>query len=191
MNFSKIKLRISYTLALIMLIKAATAQTEKGTDKLPMNPETKLVTYTNVVTATGLGKGELYDKAFAWLSGFYKNPADVLREKDRDAGTMLIKARFKIFSPLDKKSGIVAPAGDVQYSLILDFKEGKFRYTLTEINWKQASYYPIERWMDKTSASNNANADYFLQQTDENCKKIIADLVKTMTTTAAAKKDDW
>lgn len=191
MIFTKLQLRISYTLALILLIKIATAQTEKGTDKLPINSETKLVTYTNVVTATGFGKGELYDKAFAWLSGYYKNPADVLREKDRDAGTMLIKARFKIFSPLDKKSGVAAPAGDVQYSLILDFKEGKFRYTLTEINWKQASYYPIERWMDKTSSSNNVNADYYLQQTDENCKKVIADLVKTMTTAAAVKKDDW
>jgi hypothetical protein len=178
-------------LAIFMLTKFATAQTDKATDKLPVNTETKLVTYTNVVTTTGLGKGELYDKAFVWLSGFYKNPADVLREKDRDAGTMLIKARFKIFSPLDKKSGVAAPAGDVQYSLILDFKEGKFRYTLTEINWKQASYYPIERWMDKTSSSNNVNADYYLQQTDENCKKVIADLVKTMTTVAAVKKDDW
>ena len=191
MNFSKLKLRIRYTLLVLLLVKLTTAQNEKSAVKMPVNEETKLVSYSNVITISGLGKGELYDKAFAWLSGFYKNPADVLREKDRDAGTMLIKARFKIFSPLDKKSGVTAPAGDVQYSFMLDFKEGKFRYTLTEINWKQASYYPIERWMDKTSQTLNTNSDYFLQQTDENCKKVIADLVKTMTSTAAVKKDDW
>ncbi len=191
MNMSKTKLSIGCMLALLLLIKTAIAQNDKAAVKMPINEETKLVTYSEVVTTTGFGKAELYDKAFAWLSEYYKNPSDVLREKDREAGTMQLKARFKIFNPIVKKNDVATPAGDVQYSLNLDFKEGKFRYTLTAINWKQASYYPIERWMDKSSSSNNANADYFLQQTDENCKKIITDLVKTMTTTTAVKKDEW
>lgn len=191
MNLLKIKLRIGTMLVLVMLIKIAGAQNDKATIKMPMSEETKLVTYSEVVITNGYGKAELYDKAFAWLSAFYKNPADVLREKDRDAGTMELKARFKIFNPIVKKNDVATPAGDVQYSLNLDFKEGKFRYTLTAINWKQASYYPIERWMDKSSQSYIPAWDYYLQQTDENCKKIIADLVKTMTTTAPVKKDEW
>lgn len=164
---------------------------EIKTPKMPVNDETKLISYTKVVETTGVNKGDLYDRAFAWLSVYYKNPTDVLREKDRDAGTMLIKARFKISNPFDKKNQVASPAGDVQYSLKLEFKEGKFRYTLTEINWKQQSYFAAEKWLDKSSQYYSPNWDYYLQQTDENCKKIVADLEKAITTAKVAKKDEW
>lgn len=166
------------------------AQNEKP-PRMPIDDETKLITYSKVVETPDVNRGDLYDRAFAWLSVYYKNPADVLREKDRDAGTMLIKARFKISNPYDKKNEVATAAGDVQYSLKLEFKEGKFRYTLTEINWKQQSYFAIEKWMDKTNQYYSPNWDYYLKQTDNNCKKIVADLEKAITTTKTVKKDEW
>ncbi|HQV00422.1 MAG TPA: DUF4468 domain-containing protein, partial [Bacteroidia bacterium] len=142
-------------------------------------------------TTEGLTKEQLYDKAFTWLMGYYKNPSDVLREKDRETGTMLLKARFKIFNPTDKKNDVITPAGDVQYSLKLEFRNGRCRYKLTEINWKQPSYYAIERWQDKTQQSYQPNYDYYLKQTDENCKKIAADFTKAITAVKEVKKDEW
>jgi quinol monooxygenase YgiN len=158
---------------------------------LPIDTESKLITYTEVVNTPGLTKEQLYDKAFAWLMSYYKNPSDVLREKDRDNGSMLIKARFKIFNQPDKKNDVATPAGDVQYSLKLEFKEGRCRYKLSEINWKQPSYYAIERWQDKNQQSYHAAYDYYLKQTDAQCKKIVTDFAKAITEVKEIKKDDW
>ena len=185
------KLCFKITLSLLILTNFVFAQKAVKAPKIPVSEETKLFTYTKVVETPGAGKAELYDRTFAWLSAFYKNPSDVLREKDRDAGTMLLKARFKISNMADKKSGVATAAGDVQYTLKFDFKDGKFRYTLTDINWKQLSYFAAEKWLDKTNQYYSPNWDYYLQQTDDNCKKIVADLEKAITTAKVEKKDDW
>ena len=60
------------------------------------------------------------------------------------------KPRFKIYNAPDK-TGLKTDAGLVQYTITLAVKEGRFRYELTEFNWKQLSYYPCERWMDTKS----------------------------------------
>ncbi len=158
---------------------------------MPVNEETKLFSYSKVVEVQGMDKGSLYDKAFAWLSAYYKNPADVLREKDRDAGNMIIKARFKISNPVDKKSGVAKDAGDVQYTLKLEFKDGRFRYNLTEINWKQLSYFPAEKWLDTKNQYYSPNWNYYLKQTDDSCNKIVANLEQAMTAVIKEKKDEW
>ncbi|MEO8149922.1 MAG: DUF4468 domain-containing protein [Bacteroidia bacterium] len=185
------KLHLRTTLLFTVLINFVFAQKDIKAPKIPVSEETKLFTYTKTVETPGVVKAELYDRAFAWLSAYYKNPADVLREKDREAGMMLLKARFKILNMVDKKSGVATAAGDVQYTLKLDFKDDKFRYTLTDINWKQLSYFPSEKWMDKTNQYYSPNWDYYLMQTDDNCKKIVADLEKAISTAKVEKTDKW
>ena len=86
---------INLSFLILMLYCRSYAQEVKA-PKMPVNEETKIFSYSKVVEVQGMDKGSLYDRAFAWLSAYYKNPADVLREKDRDAGSMIIKARFKI-----------------------------------------------------------------------------------------------
>lgn len=185
------KRHLKITLLFAILVNCVFAQKDFKASKIPLSEETKLFTYNKVVEVPTTSKVDLYDRAFAWLSVYYKNPADVLKEKDRDAGMMLLKARFKISNMVDKKSGVATAGGDVQYTLKLDFKEGKFRYTLTDINWKQLSYFPAERWMDKSNQYYSPNWDYYLSQTDEACKKVVADLEKAISTAKAEKKDEW
>ena len=59
----------------------------------------ELITYTKVVEVASTNKTDLYNRGFAWANKFYKNPVDVIREKDAIAGKMVCKARFK-----DRKS---------------------------------------------------------------------------------------
>ena len=158
--------------------------------ELPVDSTTGLYSYIKVVEVAGISKAELYTRAFAWANSYYKNPGDVVREKNPEEGKLLIKARFKIFNEADKK-GVVTGAGDVMYTLSLGLKDGKYRYEITKINWQQTSAFPIERWKDTTSPSFSPSYPYYLKQTDEEIRKIIASLEKGMSVETKEKKEDW
>lgn len=186
--------KIKYLLLCSFLyIFPAAAQKTKEPVSIPMLPvdsSTGLIAYSNVKIISGTSKAELYKRAYGWANTYYKNPADVIREKNAEEGKLVIKARFKISNEADKK-GVVTQAGDVMYTLTLDFKEGKYKYELTKINWQQVSYYPAERWKDIASPTFKPAYAYYLKQTDENIKKIIGDFEKKFAEPAKVKSDDW
>ena len=156
----------------------------------PVDNDSKLICYTKVKELAGVSKNDIFDRALGWINSYFKNPADVLRENDKANGKLLCKARFKLMGEPDK-SGFQKDQGNVQYSLIIEAKEGKYRYKLTEINWKQPSYFPVERWMDTKNQYYTKDWDWNLKYTDEQSHKIIAELEKYMSNPPKAKKDDW
>src|SRR5688572_13805453 len=182
---------------LCSLISAAPVVAQKSKEQtvtipsLPVDPETGLYTYEKVVEVPGATKNEMFNRALAWANGFYKNPSDVLREKDLKESRILIKARFRISNEPDKK-GTVTPAGDVMYSLTFNFKDGKYKYEITKINWQDISYYPIERWKNTEAPSFKPAFAYYLKQTDEEIKSVISDFTKKIAEPAQVKNnDDW
>ena len=158
---------------------------------MPVDAITKLITYTDKVELPIMDKGKIYDRALEWCNTYYKNPADVIREKDVASGIILCKARFKIYKMPAKKGDIQTDGGVVQYTLKIEMKTGRYSYTLTVINWKQVAYYAIERWMEKNAPSYSKDYADYLQQTNIEWKKIIAELVTAMNTEDTTKKDDW
>jgi hypothetical protein len=181
-----------------LMFRPVTAQTSEAPPEdqkpfCPIDNETRLITYDKVVTLTDLKeskKDDLYNKALAWANAFYKNPTDVIREKNQEAGKIVCKARFKIQNEKDK-SGFASDAGVVQYTLTLMVKDGRYRYQISAFNWKQLSYYPIERWLDASSPSYNPSYAYYLIQVNDYAYSLIADLEKFMAAKKKEKKDDW
>ncbi len=167
-----------------------TVSAKAQTPALPIDEETKLIAYTKVVEIAGVSKADLYSRALAWANKYYKNPAEVIREKDAAAGKMVCKARFKLMGEPDKK-GFQSDDGNVQYTLTIEAKEGKYRYKLSEINHKQQSYFAAERWMDTKNQYYTKEWDFYLKETDEAAKGIVANLEKDMQQTPKVKKDDW
>jgi hypothetical protein len=178
---------------LLSLTLAAQAQKNKETapaPSLPVNSETGLISFDGVMDISGINKDGLYERAMKWAQGYYKNPNDVLREKDPAAGKMVIKARFKIYNPADKK-GLTTDAGDVMYTLTLQFKDGKYKYELTKCTWMQASAFPCERWNDTASPSYKKEYAHYLTQLDAKASEVLLALKKVMTASGEGKKDDW
>ena len=177
---------------LLILLTATFSKAQNITaPKLPVDDKTKLFSYNKVKEATNVSKDELYKRALAWANSYYKNPTDVIRENNREEGKIVCKARYKIMNPPDKK-GFSTDGGVVMYALNLQFKEGRYKYDLTEINLKQQSYYPIEKWMDTKSASYKPEFDFYLKQVDDMSKEIINSLDKAMKANPVTdKKDDW
>ena len=157
--------------------------------EIPVDESTKKISYTKVVEATGT-KDELYKKAFTWFNNYYKNPSEVIREKDPTAGKILGKGRIKILNPADKK-GVQTMKGIVLYTLTCELKEGRFKYTVTDVNLKATSFYPCEKWLDTESQTYSQVYNFFLKQVDEEIKKTTENLVKAMTKTAENKPEEW
>lgn len=176
-----------FLLAIVLL----SASIAKAQSSLPIDEDTKLITYKKVTDVAGTSKTELYNRAFTWANTYYKNPANVIREKSAEEGKLVIKARYKIFDQPDKKTKVAADAGDVMYTLTIECKDKKFRYILTSFNWQQISAFPAERWMDTKNQYYKTDWAGYLTQTDEMAKKLVADLEKAVVTAPTVKKDEW
>lgn len=190
-------MKICYLLFLLVVVcysPTIYSQTKAGqatytVPKMPMDDEKKLITYTGIVETAGSQK-ELFNKSLAWFNSYYKNPTEKLRSADSGRYSIEGFIRFKIYNP-ENKDGLKTDAGMVQYTLLLDFKDGKFKYTITNINWKQTSYYAIEKWLDKTDKYYTPYFDYYLVQTDDELRKVIKDLTAYMKKPQTKKEDNW
>ena len=59
---------------------------------VPIDASTNKITYTKVVNTSGT-TSELYQKGLRWFNSFYKNPSNVIREKDESKGKIVGKIR--------------------------------------------------------------------------------------------------
>ena len=170
------------TFFLILITAYVFAQRKKDVviaPEMPFDETTGLITYTGVID-TKYEKADNFRKGLAWFNSFYKNTRDVIKKKDADAGIIEGIARFRIFK-IEKKD-IKVFAGIVSYSIFFTASDNKCEYNMTRINWKQASHYPIKKWMDKKSPYYTTKYDYYLLQTDEYMKNLIKNLEKAIGT---------
>ena len=159
--------------------------------KIPVDSLTGLITYTEVVQVPATAKADLYKRCIEWTNSFYPNAQDVTKVRDMESGIISGTARFKIFDINQKDPSIKNEAGVVQYDLKFEFKDNRYRYTLTKYNLKAQSYSPIEKWLDKKSQSYQPRYESFLTQVDTYTKDLIAKLKKTMAKAPAVKNDNW
>ncbi len=158
--------------------------------QMPVDEETKLITYSGVVDVPNTNKAELYKRCLGWFMATYKNPGEVIREKDSVGLKVVGKPRFRIYNEANDK-GVKMDGGLVQYTLTVANRDNKYKYTFTEINWKQTSYFPIEKWVEQKDRFVQNN--YYLYQTDSVARlDIIPSLEKAMKTVPKkSTKDEW
>lgn len=158
---------------------------------MPVDSITRLITYEEVIEVQNLKAEILYSRILAWFRTYYKNPTEVIRENDSLKFRVVGKPRFKIFNPADKE-GTKTDAGQVQYTLTVAAKDGRFKYEFTAFNWKQASYYPSERWMDTKAQMYTPVYNDYLLQVDTYTKETINSLKNAVTKDKPVKdKDNW
>ena len=116
---------------------------------MELDPSTNLITYSGVPEVAGATAADLYDRAFKWGQDYYKNFGEKLRKQDKEGGEIEIFARFPIFVYDKKGVKTTSRQGLAQYTLILRFREGRYKYTVTKLNLKEQSYQPLEKWLDR------------------------------------------
>jgi hypothetical protein len=154
---------------------------------VPVDPDTHLITFREVVMQEG-DKDLLYDRGAEWFRTYYKNPTSVTKVQDKVNGKIEGTGRFQIVRILNDKTRV--DAGMILYDIKVEFKDGKYRYTLTNFNLRAASKDPIERWMNKKDPAYNPQWDEYLTQVDTTMKSLIVNLKKGMQP-RVIKKDEW
>lgn len=169
------------SVVMVAFILSAKAQAPK----MPVDETSKLITYNEVVNAQG-NKDSLYLRCLKWINSRYKNAASVTEKRDQVNGEIVCKHQFEIFN-YDKDGKKIFPAsGMIKYTLTIVFKDGRYKYTITNLNIKGVSYLGLEAWLKESPKH-----DDHLKQVDTFIKELIASLKEGMTYKAPAKKEEW
>lgn len=189
-TFFQTSFNMKKLLSLLLILTALASVSiyaQENMPTLPVDPDTKLITYKEVVTVTGK-PDELFNRTVEWINKQYKNPAEATKVRDAASGIIEIIHRFELVR--DEK-GISRPAGIVDYSLKLEMKDGRYRYTITNFNYKNVSRQPIELWLDKKNPAYNPQFEEYLKQVDAFTQKLITSLKQGMLPPAPKKTDEW
>jgi len=181
------KITVLTIIAATLMLAGLNVRAQETTFKMPVDPETKLITYKEVVTVPGT-PAELFNRAIEWINEQYKNPVDATKVRDQASGVIEIIHRIEI-TRIENSSTLLA--GRVDYSMKLEMKDGRFRYTITNFNMKDMSRQPLERLMDKNDQSYVPAWDDYLKQVDDYSRKMIESLKLGMQAAAAKKPDTW
>lgn len=99
--------------------------------KLPVDPDTKKITYTEVVDVPGLKKEDLYNRAKAWYVTSTGTTKLALELEDKETGKLLGKVNnpIKINNPpLNNKFEV----GSIIYTITVIVKDDKYKYVFTD-----------------------------------------------------------
>lgn len=173
------------SLYLVMNFLGAFAQDTVSRPNIPVDDVTKLITYKEVVNEKGT-RDELYVRGIEWVSSYFKNPSEVTRTRDRDNGIIKGVHRFKLY--YTDKDGFKRESNMCEYDFTIEFKDGRYRYILSNFCMKEASRQHIERWLDRKDPAYNPQWDEYLKQVDSFVKEWSASLRKGMQ--PPIKKDD-
>ncbi len=171
-----------------LLITTAFSQQIDTAPSLPVDPDSKKITYREVVEEAGTPV-YLYDKAVGWFRYYYLNPQSVYSVQDKVNGKIEGTGRMKIFY-YDEKEKMQRDAGQVWYTIKVELKENKYRYTLTDFTLKAASRSPIEKWMNKKDPAYSPYWDSYLYQVDTAMQRLITTM-KAKMKPEVIKKDEW
>jgi hypothetical protein len=173
---------------LLILLVVSSVFTFAQETQIPVNEETQLAEYAEVVDATGSAT-DLYNAALVWINEYYPNPNGTINSKV--AGESIEgKSRFKV--KLTDKKGRTIAQSYVNYSFKLEFKENRYRYTIFKINWQQSSYFDVSRWEDKDHPRYEAETyPVYVQQTVSFFDDYIAALKAGVSRPPKMEKSDW
>ncbi len=104
--------------------------TSSAPDKTPplVKDATGPLQFQEVVQVDGASKDQLYSAALTWFGQTFGSGKEVLQTQDREGGTLVGRALFKYEPVIFMGSNGIR--GVVRYTITLEFKDDRYRYTL-------------------------------------------------------------
>lgn len=184
--------KILALIALVMVGILAFGQNKKGPEipypNVPIDEETNLVTYKEVVQQANATPQELFDRAMIWVKKFYKNTAEVIKSSDRDKGVIQLRSSVRIY--VVKEDGSKIFKNIVYYNMKIECRPGRYRYTITDFNEKAAAAAPVEVWLNTENPKWEIGQYAYLNQIDEQILALIESLEEGMNPPVIV-EDEW
>jgi hypothetical protein len=79
----------------------------------------------------------------------------------------------------------------IRYSCKLQFRDGRFKYTITKINLDGTTYFGIENWINDEKYLEDEHVPGYLTQIDAFMMELIASIESEIRPKAVKEEDDW
>lgn len=171
-------------LAVLMTIIPMTINAQN----LPIDPESKKITFQETVESDTLKKDVLYERSKEWIKNYYKSDRydmnDVVKSRLMKESYFVIKLTYDYKYKSDN---------NVTYMITIESKEGKYRYTITDFRFYNVKSGPktelaLEAAYAKMNTQNKGEA---VTQINKEVALIVEDLKKYMSTGQIKNQDDW
>lgn len=165
----KSQIPILIAISLLVLTSPNIFSQEEGCN-LPFNKNNK-VEFQEVVSADSISKENLFDYILEWCATSYNNSTNVIRVNDRDVGKIILKGEEPT-SYLLKGRGIkkgVLVKVRMSYTLIIDVKKNRYRYTLKNIiivDPDANTDSPVENYVNWCVINDEVEAKFIRESTE-------------------------
>lgn len=183
----KKKILFSLLIALACCFNTYAQKDEEAIPNLPIDEDTKLVTYQEVVQEPG-APAELFDRAMTWVKTYFKNSEAVIKSSDREKGVIMLRPSIRIYTTL--KDGKQHYKNLVYYDFKIECRQDRYRYTLTDFNEKAQAAAPIEDWFKRDHPHWEPNWYKWLNQVNDEVIKVTQSLEEGMLP-VEEKVDEW
>jgi len=183
------KTKLVKTIGILILFLSSTllfSQVEKL--ELPIDEETGSIKFREVVDEEGT-KDELFNRCVYWLNDFYKDPTRITTVRDVPTGKIVGQHQFRIY--YYNEDSVKMNGGMVKYTFVIEFKDGRYRYTIDELLLKSRTNVPVEKWLNKGDPAYDPRWDGYLQQIAEYVQEWGSSLKEKMKPEIEKKEDDW
>lgn len=179
---------VLFVIFVTRIFLVAAQESENTSSIVPIDEETQLITFREVIEEEGSTKEELFNRCINWLNNYYANPVAVTKIRDFASGKIEGRHQFRITY---EEEGYEQNAGMILYTFVIEFKDGRYRYTLTDFLLRQASRYPIEKWLDKSDPAYNDQWNSYIRQVREFTKEWKASLEASMQPEPEVVEEEW
>lgn len=142
-----------YLAATLLLAVPAHAQTTP-----PIDPDTKLVTYSEVTQTPGTSQTELYARAKLWFLSAFKSSKDVVQADEKEAGIVQGTGWRTVQVPIPTRNDSLSMR--LWYTVKIAVKDGRYKYSISgfQNQFFPSSYSPSPDKFTAEAVLNNPKA---------------------------------
>lgn len=162
---------------------------EKDSLNFPVDENSGKIKYQEVVEAEGKSV-KLFYRAITWMNKYWDNARGMIKKQDKVNGILKAHVRFDI-KKYTESGELQNKAGRLGYVLKLEFKDGRYRYTITDLQLLKTSKYPLERWIDPKNTYYDQRDEEVLRIISNEMQEVIKSMKEGMKKEKEQKDDDW
>ncbi|MFN7967620.1 MAG: DUF4468 domain-containing protein [Acidobacteriota bacterium] len=147
----------------------------------PTDKATGRFLYQGVVDLNGVTATDLQARARAWVATVYRSGRDVVQLDDTQAGRIIAKGNFTI--------PWLTETARVHHTLTIEFKDGRYRYTLTDFLFQGS------QWPEPVPLEDKKGQDFgwgkVMSRVAARAESLLSDFKAAMTRTSLVGDDKW
>jgi hypothetical protein len=161
---------------------------------MPIDKATGLITYSDIVSCDTAPRKDIYNAVKLWALNAFGTGKPVAQVNNAESATIVLKPGLKVYAENTQAAGFV------YYTLTIECKDGKYKYTFTDFKHQKIQDTnlcdggPLENvnYICPSLIMNKKDlwAD-IKHQVNDTVLALIADMNKNISATLHSKKSDW